>query len=105
MPQRLQLPIDATPQEAVTSGNQFVLRGDEWHFNLDTKATGLTKGIWQLIATLSDGTEHTVWIQGKVGASITLLDDNTSAPVWDLISRPACLVWQLQPSGSSEAHD
>jgi hypothetical protein len=58
-------PIDATPQGAKTSGNQFVLNGGEWHFNLDTKATGITKGIWQLVALLSDGTEHRVWIQVK----------------------------------------
>src|SRR5262249_34521371 len=30
-------PIDATPTEAATTGNQFRLVGDEWHFNLDTK--------------------------------------------------------------------
>ncbi|MBI2924978.1 MAG: HYR domain-containing protein, partial [Verrucomicrobia bacterium] len=58
-------PIDATPTDAATSGNQFRLTGDEWHFNLDTKATGLTAGIWQLIATLSDGSQHSVWIQIK----------------------------------------
>lgn len=58
-------PIDATPQGAATSGNQFELNGGEWHFNLDTKATGLTKGIWQLAATLSDGSQHRVWIQIK----------------------------------------
>jgi hypothetical protein len=57
--------IDATPAEAATSGNQFRLVGSEWHFNLDTKATGLGTGIWQLIATLSDGSQHTVWIQLK----------------------------------------
>ena len=58
-------PIDATPQEAATTGNQFVLTGSQWHFNLDTKATGLTKGIWRLLATLSDGSTHYVWIQVK----------------------------------------
>lgn len=58
-------PIDATSQKAATTGNQFVLTGQDWHFNLDTKATGLTKGIWQLVATLSDGSAHYVWIQIK----------------------------------------
>ena len=58
-------PIDATPQEAATTGNQFVLKGGEWHFNLDTKATSMTTGIWQLVATLSDGSSHSVWIQIK----------------------------------------
>lgn len=58
-------PIDATPQEAATAGNQFVLKGSEWQFNLDTKATGLTKCIWQLVATLSGGSSHRVSIQVK----------------------------------------
>ena len=57
--------IDATPQDAKTAGNQFGLKGTEWHFNLDTKATGLTKGIWQVAATLSDGSQHYVWIEIK----------------------------------------
>jgi hypothetical protein len=58
-------PIDATPTDAATTGNQFRLTGDEWHFNLDTKATGMSAGIWLLRATLSDGTQHSVWIQIK----------------------------------------
>lgn len=58
-------PIDATPQGEATTGNRFELHGGEWHFNLDTKATGLTKGIWQFVATLSDGSQHRVWIQIK----------------------------------------
>ncbi|MBI2927688.1 MAG: PxKF domain-containing protein [Verrucomicrobia bacterium] len=58
-------PIDATPTDAATTGNQFRLTGNEWHFNLDTQATGLSAGIWQLIATLSDSSQHSVWIQIK----------------------------------------
>jgi hypothetical protein len=58
-------PIDATPQGQATTGNKFVLKDGEWHFNLDTKATALTTGIWQLVATLSDGSQHHVWIQIK----------------------------------------
>jgi hypothetical protein len=58
-------PIDATPQDAATTGNEFRVTGGEWHFNLDTKGTGLSIGVWQLIATLSDGSQHTVWIQLK----------------------------------------
>ena len=57
--------LDATPTDAATIGNQFRLTGDEWHFNLDSKATGMSVGTWQLIATLSDGSEHSVWIQIK----------------------------------------
>jgi hypothetical protein len=58
-------PIDATPTEAATTGNQFRLTGDEWHFNLDTKATGMSAGIWLLRATLSDASQHSAWIQIK----------------------------------------
>jgi Bacterial surface protein, Ig-like domain/HYR domain len=58
-------PIDATPTDAATTGNQFRLNDGEWHFNLDTKATGTTVGTWQLRATLSDGSTHIVWIALK----------------------------------------
>lgn len=58
-------PIDATPADSATTGNQFRLTGDEWHYNLDTAATGMSKGQWQVVATLADGTHHTVWIQLK----------------------------------------
>jgi hypothetical protein len=59
-------PIDATPADAATIGNQFRLTSDnQWHFNLDTKATGMSAGKWQLVATLSDGSRHSVWIQIK----------------------------------------
>ena len=33
-------PIDATPTDAATTGNQFRLTGTEWHFNMNTKALG-----------------------------------------------------------------
>jgi hypothetical protein len=55
--------IDATPTDATTTGNTFRLTDastGEWHFNLDTK--GLSKGVWKIIATLSDGTVHTAFI-------------------------------------------
>jgi hypothetical protein len=58
-------PIDAAPTDAATSGNRFRLAGKEWYFNLDTRATGMSVGKWQLIATLSDGSQHSVWIQIK----------------------------------------
>jgi hypothetical protein len=48
-----------------TTGDEFVLEGGEWHFNLDTKDTAMTTGIWLLQATLSDGSQHTAWIQVK----------------------------------------
>ena len=57
--------IDATPQDAATTGNRFRLTDGQWQFNLDTKATGMSVGIWQLIVTLSDGSRHRVWIQLK----------------------------------------
>jgi hypothetical protein len=58
-------PIDATPTDAARTGNQFKFTGDEWHFNLDTKATGMSVGTWQLKATLGDGSTHLVWIALK----------------------------------------
>jgi hypothetical protein len=58
-------PIDATPADAATTGNQFFLTGNEWHFNLDTRGTAMSTGIWQAQATLSDGSAHQVWIQVK----------------------------------------
>ena len=58
-------PIDATPQDAATTGDQFRLADGQWQFNLDTKATGMTVGIWQVLATLSDGSQHAAWIQVK----------------------------------------
>jgi hypothetical protein len=58
-------PIDATPQDAATTGNEFRLVDAQWHFNLDTKATGMSSGKWLVVAVLSDGSEHSVWIQLK----------------------------------------
>jgi hypothetical protein len=37
----------------------------QWHFNLDTTATGMSVGKWQIIAVLSDGSQHSAWIQIK----------------------------------------
>jgi hypothetical protein len=58
-------PIDATPQGAATTGDQFRLSDGQWLFNLDTKATGMSTGIWLLRATLSDGSQHSACIQLK----------------------------------------
>jgi len=58
-------PIDATPQGAATTGDEFQLNGGQWQFNLDTKDTGMTTGIWLLVATLSYGSQHSAWIQIK----------------------------------------
>ena len=58
-------PIDATPQDAATTGDQFLLTDGQWNFNLNTKATGMSVGIWQLSAKLSDGSTHVAWIQLK----------------------------------------
>jgi len=57
-------PIDATPTDAATIGNQFRLTDGEWHFNLGTR-TGFSTGTWKLMATLSDGSTHYVWITIK----------------------------------------
>jgi hypothetical protein len=58
------LAIDATPTDAATTGNEFRLTGTDWHFNLSTKS-GFKDGTWLLIATLQDGSRHTVWISIK----------------------------------------
>jgi len=57
--------IDATPTDGATTGDEFRLTNEQWHFNLDTKATGMSAGIWLLRATLSDESQHSVWIQIK----------------------------------------
>jgi hypothetical protein len=62
------IPIDATPADQATTGNQFRLTdsaASQWQFNLDTKATAMSVGIWLLRATLSDGSQHSAWIQIK----------------------------------------
>lgn len=56
-------PIDAATQGAANNGNQFRFVDGEWHLNLSTKSTGMTRGIWKLIATLSDGSRHQAWIE------------------------------------------
>lgn len=58
-------PIDATPTDSATTGNQFRLTGTDWHFNLSTKGNGFTDGTWLLRATLVDGSQYTVWIALK----------------------------------------
>lgn len=58
-------PVDATPQDTATTGNEFRLTDGQWKFNLDTKNTGMSTGIWLFVATLSDGTQHIVWLQLK----------------------------------------
>jgi hypothetical protein len=57
-------PIDATPTDAATTGNQFRLTSPDWHFNLSTKS-GFSVGTWLLVATLQDGSKHSVWISIK----------------------------------------
>ncbi len=46
----------------ITSGN-FQLVANEWHFNWDT--SGLPKGVYQLDATLQDGTHRLVFVRIK----------------------------------------
>jgi hypothetical protein len=58
-------PLDATPRDEASTGNEFRLTDGQWHFNLDTRATGMRVGVWRLCATLSDGSQHSVWIQLK----------------------------------------
>jgi probable HAF family extracellular repeat protein len=58
-------PIDASPADAATTGNQFRWATDQWQYVLDTQATAMTKGAWELRATLSDGTTHCAFIALK----------------------------------------
>ena len=59
-------PIDATPTDSATTGNQFRLTDGQWHYNLSTKGLGSSgQGIWLLKATLFDGSTYTVWIEVK----------------------------------------
>ncbi|HSE17617.1 MAG TPA: MBG domain-containing protein [Pyrinomonadaceae bacterium] len=59
-------PIDATPTDAATTGNQFRLTGTEWHFNMNTKALGgNATGTYLLKATLFDGSSYSVWVSIK----------------------------------------
>ena len=63
-----EVPVDASPTDGATNGNRFRLSDastGEWHFNLDTRPTGMTKGIWQIKATLSDGSVHTAFAEIK----------------------------------------
>ncbi len=58
-------PVEARSGDTSTQENRFRLAVDTWHFNLDTIATGMGRGKWELVATLDDGTQHRVWIQLK----------------------------------------
>jgi hypothetical protein len=55
-----------TPTDAATTGNEFRLTdaaAGAWQFNLSTKS--LSKGVWQIKATLSDGSTHMAFIELK----------------------------------------
>ena len=59
-------PIDATPTDAATTGNQFRLTDGQWHFNLSTKGLGNNgQGTYLLKATLFDGSTYSVWVEIK----------------------------------------
>jgi hypothetical protein len=59
-------PIDATPTDAATTGNQFRFADGQWHFNLNTKALASSgQGIWLIKATLFDGSTYSVWVEIK----------------------------------------
>jgi hypothetical protein len=58
-------PIDASPADAATTGNQFRWATDHWQYVLDTAATAMSVGTWELRATLSDGSTHSAYIALK----------------------------------------
>ena len=53
-------PIDATPTGGADSGNLFRYSGGQYIYNLPTKP--LSAGIWEIQATLDDGTVRTIRI-------------------------------------------
>lgn len=58
-------PLDASPADAATQGNQFRWAADHWQYVLDTRATGMSVGTWELRATLADGSAHSAFIALK----------------------------------------
>jgi len=60
--------IDATPTDKATTGSLFRLTNastGQWQFNLSTKTAGMSRGRWQIIATLSDDSVHSVYVDIK----------------------------------------
>lgn len=57
--------IPVASRDTATTDNEFRLASGQWHFNVDARATGMSPGKWQLIATLSDDSQHSVWIRIK----------------------------------------
>jgi hypothetical protein len=61
-------PINAKSADRKTSGNSFRLACSSlglWQFNLSFKNTGMTRGTWKIIATLSDGSTHFAYVNIK----------------------------------------
>jgi hypothetical protein len=58
-------PIDASPADAATEGNQFRWADDHWHYILDTQSMNMGVGVWELRASLHDGSKHSVFIGVK----------------------------------------
>ncbi|HEY2976078.1 MAG TPA: hypothetical protein VGJ48_26425 [Pyrinomonadaceae bacterium] len=57
--------LDKTMPGSATTGNQSLLTdaaSGEWHFK---SKKSLSRGIWQIKATLSDGSMHTAFIELK----------------------------------------
>jgi hypothetical protein len=57
-----------TSTDKATTGNLFRLTSasaGQWQFNLSTKNAGMSRGTWQIIATLSDGSVHSVYVDLK----------------------------------------
>ena len=57
------LSILQCPSGTVVNGGNFQMVQNVWHFNWDT--TGLSRGAYQLIVTLQDGTTETVFVGVK----------------------------------------
>jgi hypothetical protein len=48
-----------------TVSGKFRYAKGTWQYNLQTKQAKMEKGVWELVATLSDGSEYTAWIKIK----------------------------------------
>jgi hypothetical protein len=60
--------LDATPKDRATKSNLFKLTSaakGQWQFNLSIRNAGMSRGRWQIIATLSDGSVHSAYVDIK----------------------------------------
>jgi len=52
-------------KKKATFTGKFRYANGTWQYNLQTKQAKMEKGVWELVATLSDASEYTAWIKIK----------------------------------------